>query len=340
MRNRYYHIDMHRFINQDPIGIWGDTNNLGNGFAYVAGMVIEASDPSGLEIYWDSAWITDAIQNGLAYSETFSDIYSEVKNLIINMSEDGESESWVDFDIVIIVKDFSDKDKADFGAAFADYLNSETMQTSELADYLSSKEIEPIQGVFVIYVDTELAKSGETDTSYETGILIEGALGHEFGHPKDEGKGMINNDDPDLEVEKKNQKNAKKIKEELEKSKKEEYPVNPDSSENKNQSYFANQFIKKILEMRDKKSFLEMMEEVGPVIKYDDNGRKVFFFNPYYRGKDPMKQIFWKTKNADGTKGFVRNPFAPGAEYGYDFSTYEKWQQKGFAQPNVDPYWY
>ena len=50
MRNRYYHIDMHRFINQDPIGIWGDANNLGNGFAYVAGMVIEASDPSGLDL--------------------------------------------------------------------------------------------------------------------------------------------------------------------------------------------------------------------------------------------------------------------------------------------------
>ncbi len=49
MRNRYYHKDMHRFINQDPIGIWGDANNLGNGFAYVAGMVIEASDPTGLE---------------------------------------------------------------------------------------------------------------------------------------------------------------------------------------------------------------------------------------------------------------------------------------------------
>ena len=54
MRNRYYHIDMHRFINQDPIGIWGDANNLGNGFAYVAGMVIEASDPSGLETEEDN----------------------------------------------------------------------------------------------------------------------------------------------------------------------------------------------------------------------------------------------------------------------------------------------
>ena len=83
-----------------------------------------------------------------------------------------------------------------------------------------------------------------------------------------------------------------------------------------------------------------MMEEVGPVIKYEDDGRKVFIFNPFYRGVDPMKQIFWKKQNADGTKGFVRNPFAPGAEYGYDSTTHEKWQQKGFAQTNVDPYWY
>ena len=43
-------------------------------------------------------------------------------------------------------------------------------------------------------------------------------------------------------------------------------------------------FIKKILEMHEKKNFLEMMEEEGPVIKYDDYGLKVFFFNPYYRG--------------------------------------------------------
>ena len=308
-----------------------------------AGMVIEASDPSGLEIYWDSPWITDAIQNGLAHSETFSYIYSEIKNLIINMSEDGESENWVDFDIVIIVKDFSDEEKAGFGAAFADYLNSETMQTSELADYLSSKETEPMQGVFVIYVDTELAKSGKTMVKYDgvpTEVIIEGALVHEFGHPGREGKGMIKEADPDFYVEKQNRIDAEEIKEELEKNKKEEYPVNPDSSDNKNQSYFANQFIKKILEMRKKKNFFEIMAEEGPVIKYDDNGRKVFIFNPFYRGKDPMKQIFWKTKNADRTNGFVRNPFAPGAEYGYDSTTYEKWQQKGFAQPNVDPYWY
>ena len=90
----------------------------------------------------------------------------------------------------------------------------------------------------------------------------------------------------------------------------------------------------------DKKSFLEIMEEEGPVIKYKDKGRKVFIFNPYYRGKDPLKEIIWNTRNADGTRGFVRNPFVPGAEYGYDSSTYEKFQQAGFPQTNVDPYWY
>ena len=68
------------------------------------------------------------------------------------------------------------------------------------------------------------------------------------------------------------------------------------------------------------------------------NPKWVFVFNPFYRGKDPMKQTYWKTKNADGTNGFVRNPFAPGAEYGYDATTYEKFQQSGFPQTNVDPY--
>ena len=333
MRNRYYHPDMHRFINQDPIGIWGDANNLGNGFAYVAGMVIEASDPSGLEIYWDSNWITEAIQSGLAYSETFSNLYFVASDL--------------DTDIVIIVSDLSYEEIEEHGAAFADYLNCEAMQTtlftdymSSKADYMSSDGIMPIGGVFVIYVDSELARSGKTDTSYGE-VPIEGVLGHEFGHTGREGEGMIKVPpaDPDPAVEEQNRIDAEMIKEELKKNKKDEYSVDPDSSEDKNQSYFANHFIKKILEMHEKKNFLETMEEEGPVIKYDDNGRKIFFFNPYYRGKDPMKEIIWETQNADGTRGFVRNPFAPGTEYGYDATTYEKWQQSGFPQTNVDPYW-
>ena len=93
-----------------------------------------------------------------------------------------------------------------------------------------------------------------------------------------------------------------------------------------------------MLAPRDKKTKEEMLSEEGPVIKFDDNGRKMFIFNPYYKGKDPMKDEMWRVNNADGTWGFIRNPFAPGGEYGYDATTYEKFQQKGFFQPEVDPW--
>ena len=84
-----------------------------------------------------------------------------------------------------------------------------------------------------------------------------------------------------------------------------------------------------------------MMEEAGPVIKYEDNGRKVFILNPYYREKDPLKAIFFDDNDGTGKPMIYRNPFVPAnAEYGYDSTTYEKWQQSGFPQTNVDPYWY
>ena len=43
-------------------------------------------------------------------------------------------------------------------------------------------------------------------------------------------------------------------------------------------------------------------------------------------------------KDGSGKPMIYRNPFAPGAEYGYNSTTYEKFQQSGFPQTNVDPY--
>lgn len=64
----------------------------------------------------------------------------------------------------------------------------------------------------------------------------------------------------------------------------------------------------------------------------------MIYRNPYYINKDPIKNIL--ILGHDGSKPIlVRNPFAPKGEYGYDATTYEKWQQKGFPQTNVDPYW-
>ena len=53
----------------------------------------------------------------------------------------------------------------------------------------------------------------------------------------------------------------------------------------------------------EKKSFFEMIGEEGPVIWYNDNGRKVFIFNPYYKGKDPLKEIFWSRHQKLNEKG-------------------------------------
>lgn len=72
----------------------------------------------------------------------------------------------------------------------------------------------------------------------------------------------------------------------------------------------------------------------------DKTSRKNIGTDEMKKGKDPLKEMIWNKQKADGTKGFVRNPFAPGAEYGQDSTTYEKFQQKGFILPEVDPYWH
>lgn len=69
--------------------------------------------------------------------------------------------------------------------------------------------------------------------------------------------------------------------------------------------------IKKMMEKKKKRSDSVILKEDQYIEIENPDGRKVFVSNPFYRGKDPMKEIYWKHKNADGTWGFVRNPFAP-----------------------------
>lgn len=68
------------------------------------------------------------------------------------------------------------------------------------------------------------------------------------------------------------------------------------------------------------------------------NGAIMIYKNPYYVNKDPLKAILFDGNDGMGKPMIYRNPFAPKAEYGYDSTTYEKWQQAGFQQTNVDPY--
>ncbi len=298
MRNRYYHIDMHRFINQDPIGIWGDANNLGNGFAYVAGMVIEASDPSGLDILWTSTQ-SEIMRKTFQYSIYRGDTV-EIASAKAEIAG-----------ILASLRTEPPENVFDYAGTLADILGLVSALEEEYNIWEKEKEPflwnigkseDPLKSTK--YTN---AQTGETKYEFDDGTIVYVSK-----------QGNMSCTGPSCE-------------------KLGFYPSEPGSTDSV-QTYFANQFIKKILEMHEKKSFLEIMEEEGAVIKYDDNGKKVFIFNPYYRGKDPMKQIFWETKTADGTTGFIRNPFAPGAEYGYDSTTYERWQQSGFIQPNIDPY--
>ena len=49
LRNRYYSPDLGRFLTYDPIGIWGDGFNWGNGFGYCWDKPVLGVDPYGLD---------------------------------------------------------------------------------------------------------------------------------------------------------------------------------------------------------------------------------------------------------------------------------------------------
>jgi len=54
-RSRYYAPDLGRFLSPDTIGVWGDLNNYGNGYAYVGNMSNSLLDPTG-EIESGPGW--------------------------------------------------------------------------------------------------------------------------------------------------------------------------------------------------------------------------------------------------------------------------------------------
>lgn len=46
-RARYYDAETGLFLGRDPIGMWGDASNLGNGYTYVANNALRYTDPTG-----------------------------------------------------------------------------------------------------------------------------------------------------------------------------------------------------------------------------------------------------------------------------------------------------
>jgi RHS repeat-associated protein len=55
-RARHYDSVKGRFLQRDPIGIWGDPANLGNGYAYVGNNPINRTDPYGTFFWCHTCW--------------------------------------------------------------------------------------------------------------------------------------------------------------------------------------------------------------------------------------------------------------------------------------------
>ncbi len=65
-RLRYLDPELGRFTTLDPIGLWGDPNNLGNGYAYVGNRPWTGLDPFGLygANAWHNAYLAERMQHG------------------------------------------------------------------------------------------------------------------------------------------------------------------------------------------------------------------------------------------------------------------------------------
>ena len=359
MRNRYYHIDMHRFINQDPIGIWGDANNLGNGFAYVAGMVIEASDPSGLDlrififrefstnfgifgtlvvlddeevIFTAKVFEGRREKNKPAFSENIS-FLGKLQNRKFN--DTGEL-----YPIRPRIR-LLEEDHISIGRQIHQgFLPSNSSGCFLIANEIINQNPKSEKDQIFDKDDSEWALSTLTDIIENLGDPVEIIIDPENNQKEElDYSSGIKQIYPNNATQKCDSIGCWCESGDCSGTTGENIPLDPDLTDGI-QTYFANQFIKKILEMHEKKSFLEIMEEEGAVIKYDDNGKKVFIFNPYYIGKDPMKETIWEKQNADGTRGFVRNPFAAPSEYNPFISTADTWFNSNFNPGNIDPYWY
>ena len=386
MRNRYYHIDMHRFINQDPIGIWGDANNLGNGFAYVAGMVIEASDPSGLwvritiirdEEYTDEGGrfgtltaVKDGEENPFSAIVYESVRYNNQPAFEANVHgfgfwqtqafEDGHEYKIKHLRIVADSTGRQIHNGYTPGSGHGCFLIGKEITNRHP---LSSKDIifsdsNPIMKNFISFIgnDPNISihidpkKDEKKDAKKDENIQPSTNAVVLPGDSEDYIRKVFTNPDGSyVEFWSDNTRVYHG------KSGKIEWCAGPGcekmrvkNMENQNSNYPSDpnedvsDAIQKILMTNILAKMLKRGESEQPPFFTDTstgpNGVIMIFRNPYYVNKDPLKTILFDGGNGSGRPMIYRNPFVPGAEYGYDSTTYEKWQQSGFIQPEVDPW--
>jgi len=65
----------------------------------------------------------------------------------------------------------------------------------------------------------------------------------------------------------------------------------------------------------------------------------MFFRNPYYINKDPMKSIFFDGNDGSGRPMILRNPFAPGADTSKQQELRRLIESDGVVGPSVFYRW-
>ncbi len=374
MRNRYYSKEMKRFINVDPLGIWGDANNLGNGFAYVAGMVVEASDPTGLRIglYLASRKYAFAKEDNkdeettlqeFSYGMSAGDfrenppsnklgiaisVIEQLVNIAPSIAKTNTFKSFLSF---IKGKSMLERMK------FSDLKNAKTVSQkknikekySEINQKINAKK--QIQNTartsYTSYTSNKPTPHLQLTPVKKTRTKI--VRKRISGPTTDAGK-TVNDGAANSSVEFSAAAVyvnviVQEVYYEYEIKIVYYYPVHGDENVDDGlQQKLKENIMQKMLDEKrgiTKETKYDVYQSMGPVIKNKDDVRGYSItFNPYYKGKDPIQDYFMEDTGPNGDKGLITNPFAPGAEYGYDSNTYEKIQQHGIIQPEVDPYFY
>ncbi len=337
MRNRYYHIGMKRFINQDPIGIWGDANNLGNGFAYVAGMVVEHADPTGLDeisrqVYWQhfsaqkakGASTEDAMTSAADVAEGANIYVDGVLSGKPGFIEASPSLFALPGKINSALKLFGEKKGVDgpIGIDKVFWVNPPIYPDSwkfvvRFTDK-STVEVER-QGDYIFVTEKDCLGNNKKLTVYN----LAGEVVDEYVW------------DPDLYG--KGKGGWKKIKGTG-------MPSDPDNAMDAAQSFFASQAIKQILGPRgkerkehDEPGDIEEWEK-DPIIPHrGEDGSIQFIHNPFYREQDLLFQLFIDYEDSDGKKHTILNPFrakekvTPGTHAQQLFNS-------SFNPGNIDPW--
>ena len=374
MRNRYYNTGMKRFINQDPIGIWGDANNLGNGFAYVGGMVVEASDPTGLNILIvikrtgveggvmkstihvkEDAYGVDDLFSGVSQETIMSKgivTAREYDNVTIrtDSGSTGKKKWRLQFipqkridnwSLVQIHRGSKKKDST--GCTIVGNQRGQDNGSPSISSYNDSiNAMNTIQNI----IEQDGGNITISVENQDRDLVASGTVTLDDGTKLDYNE-YINSDESttveysDGTVVQFNVAGDKKTV--LKKGKKYKelvasglaHPVpSDDSLFEKMQVYFMQQMLLKILNREPSDDQPSVFRDAST----GPNGAMLFYKNPYYRKKEPMQSIFIDGNDGSGRPIIMRNPMSAPANYIPWNSTAERWMQSPFNPGNIDPY--